>query len=90
MLLDPSSIVRPDSKGRITLGALAKGVSSFRVHVDAQQRIVLEPFAEIPAREKWLYDNPAALKQVLRGLKDSAAGNTRSLGSFAEKKPKKQ
>jgi hypothetical protein len=76
--------VRPDSKGRITLGNLAKGVSSFRIHLEADGRIVLEPFAEIPARELWLYKNPEALAMVERGLADSAAGRTSYLGNFAQ------
>lgn len=75
--------IRPDSKGRITLGALAKGVSSFQATVDGSGRIVLEPFAEIPAREKWLFDNKAALEAVRLGLEQSAEGKTRSRGSFA-------
>ena len=75
-------MLRPDSKGRITLGALAKGVSGFRVFVDEDQRIVLEPYTEIPAREKWLFDNPQALNQVRKGLADSAAGKTKTRGSF--------
>jgi hypothetical protein len=75
--------VRPDSKGRITLGKLAEGVSSYIVRADADGRLVLEPYAEIPARERWLFENKAARGQVLRGLADSAAGRVRSLGSFA-------
>lgn len=81
--MQPARILRPDSKGRITLGDLAKGVSGFRVHVDDQQRIVLEPYVEIPAREKWLFDNPNALAKVKSGLEDSVAGRVRSRGSFA-------
>ena len=77
-------ILRPDSKGRICLGKLAKGVSSFRVTVDEQQRIVLEPYAEIPVREKWLLENSEALASVKRGLEDAAAGPVSSRGSFAE------
>jgi len=75
--------VRPDSKGRITLGKLAEGVSSYSVSADAEGRLVLEPYAELPARERWLFENKAARGRVLRGLADSAAGRVRSLGSFA-------
>lgn len=75
-------VLRPDSKGRVALGELAKDVSSFRVSVDAGGRIILEPFAEVPAREKWLFDNKAALASVQRGLAQSAAGKTKSRGSF--------
>ncbi len=84
MLTDKSEkILRPDSKGRVALGELAKGVSSFHVSVDGG-RIILEPYAEIPAREKWLFDNPEALDSVKRGLADSAAGRVSERGSFAE------
>jgi len=75
--------VRPDSKGRITLGALAKGVSSFAIRQDRNHYIILEPYVEVPAHEQWLYENKAALKQVQRGIKDSAEGRVKSRGSFA-------
>ena len=75
--------VRPDAKGRITLGSLAEKISSYRVEASPDGRILLEPFAEIPARERWLYENPSALSSVKRGLRQSAAGEASSLGSFA-------
>ncbi len=76
--------LRPDAKGRINLGKLAQGVSSFRARRTADGNIILEPFAEIPAREKWLFDNKSALNAVQIGLQQAAAGETRSLGSFAQ------
>ena len=76
--------VRPDAKGRITLGSLAKGISSYRVHEEADGRLILEPFSEIPARERWVYENPEVLASLERGLKDSAEGRTAYLGSFAQ------
>lgn len=76
--------VRPDSKGRINLGKLAEGVSSFHVRRADDGSIILEPFAEVPAREKWLFDNPSALGAVKAGLEQAAAGKTRSRGSFAK------
>lgn len=75
--------VRPDSKGRISLGILAKGVSSYNI-IKESDRIILEPNVEIPAREKWLWENKAALAKVKKGLEDSAAGRTKSRGSFAK------
>lgn len=78
--------LRPDSKVRIILGKLAKGVSSFLASYDEQNRIVFEPLVEIPAREKWLFENKAALKQVKQGLEDSAKGRIKSRGSFAKYK----
>lgn len=76
--------IRPDAKGRITLGALARGISSFQATVDSSGRIILEPFTEIPAREKWLFDNQDALHAVRDGLSQAARGRTRSRGSFAK------
>jgi len=76
--------IRPDAKGRIALGALARGVSSFQATVDPDGRIILEPFAEIPAREKWLFENKDAMNAVREGIAQSAAGKTRSRGSFAK------
>jgi hypothetical protein len=76
--------IRPDSKGRIALGRLARGVSSFQATLDADGRIILEPYAEIPAREKWLFENPSALIAVREGLEQSAQGKVRTRGSFAK------
>lgn len=76
--------VRPDSKGRITLGKLASGVSSFKAYKDKKGRIILEPQVEVPAAEAWLWKNPAAMKAVQQGLKDSAEGKVVERGSFAQ------
>ena len=76
--------LRPDSKGRITLGKLADGVSSYRARRQADGKIVLEPFVEIPADELWLHENRKALENVRRGLADSKAGRLVSKGSFAK------
>ena len=79
-----SKTLRPDSKGRITLGSLAGGASSFRAHRDGKGRIVLEPQVEVPAAEAWLWKNPAARKAVLQGLQHSADDEVVSRGSFAK------
>ena len=78
-----SKSVRPDSKGRINLGSLAKGVSSFRIIETADHKIILEPYAEIPVQEKWLFDNKAALSSVKKGLKDASSGKISKRGSFS-------
>ena len=73
--------VRPDSKGRITLGKVAENVSSYTV-TKSGNRIILEPNVEIPAREAWIFKNEKALQQVKKGLSDSAAGRIKSRGDF--------
>lgn len=76
-------IVRPDSKGRITLGLRqTKGVSGYRVSETKDHRIILEPQVEIPAQEKWLFENKSALQSVRRGLKDAASGKVTKKGGF--------
>ncbi len=69
-----SRTLRPDSKGRITLGALSDGVSGFKMTIDNQHRIILEPLVEIPAHEKWLFNNTVALGQIKQGIEDAAHG----------------
>jgi hypothetical protein len=76
--------VRPDSKGRITLGKLTKEYSGYTMKESADGTILLEPLVELPAREAWLYKNKEALASVEKGLKQSAEGKTKSLGSFAK------
>ena len=77
-------MVRPDAKGRITLGPLLEDVSSVRVSVKENGQIVLDLFREIPAREAWLYDNSEALEKVRAGLMEAAEGKLADYGSFSE------
>lgn len=42
-------VVRPGAKGRVCLGKLARGVSSYRAIFDEKShKIILEPYSEIP------------------------------------------
>jgi len=66
--------LRPDNKGRISLGRLSEGISGFKVTIDEGHRIILEPLVEIPAREKWLFDNRKALRQIQQGIEEAAQG----------------
>jgi hypothetical protein len=75
--------VKPDTKGRITLGSLTKGVSSFSVKKRSNGSIVLEPFVEIPAREKWLFENKQAMNKVKKGL-GQASGKLIDKGDFTQ------
>jgi hypothetical protein len=56
-------ILRPDSKGKINLGDLAKNVSSYRVTQNADGELTLTPFAEIPLSDKWLFDDKEKLER---------------------------
>ncbi len=77
-------ILKPDTKGRIVLGKWAKEVTSYHATIDQDGKITLEPYTEIPLREKWLFANKEALKGVLQGLEESARGEVVSLGDFSK------
>jgi hypothetical protein len=74
-----------DARKRISLAKLLPeySVSSFLARVEGDN-IVLEPMAEIPARELWLHSHEKALSDVQEGLKQSKEGRVTSRGSFAE------
>jgi hypothetical protein len=61
-------ILRPDSKGRINLGDLAAGVSSYRVNIVENGKLILVPYAEIPFSEKWIFDNEDILEKIKQQL----------------------
>lgn len=78
-------ILKPDAKGRITLGKLAKGISSFHVIVNNKEgQIILEPYAEIPLRESWLFNDKTALAQLNSGIKNSANGQIKPREDFSK------
>jgi len=76
--------LKPDSKGRITIGNAAKNISRYKALFNENGSIILEPQVEIPACESWLYQNSEVLKKVRKGLKDSANNKTRERGSFSQ------
>lgn len=80
-------ILRPDTKGRICLGKLASGVSSYKAVVnEVTKEITLKPYTEIPLPEKWLYENEEAIASVQRGLHDLVKNKLVYRGSFAPRK----
>lgn len=56
-------IVRPDSKGRLNIGDLAQGVSSYRVSTGENGILTLCPYAEIPFSDKWIFENKELLEK---------------------------
>ncbi len=68
--------VVPDSRNRIALGDLAKGVSRFDViYNNEDDTIVLKPYVDIPRHELWVYQNPEILAGIEQGLKEAIAEN---------------
>jgi hypothetical protein len=74
---------RPDSAGRITIGKENKD-KLYAVQPQPNGDILLSPVVIRHEREAWLYENKEVMESVLRGLEQSAHGETHDLGSFAQ------
>ncbi len=77
------TILRPDDQGRIMIDNIPKEISSYKMTVK-DNKIILEPYTEIPLCELWLLSNPDALKNVLEGINDSKSGHVEYLGDFSQ------
>ena len=63
------AILRPDAKGRISLGEIASTVSSYRVTIEDSGKVILEPYTEIPLSEKWIFEDKDLLARVINQVK---------------------
>lgn len=59
-------ILRPDAKGKLNLGELAQGVSSYRVTIEDNGKLTLTPYTEIPFSDKWIFENKDLLEKIKR------------------------
>ncbi len=79
-----TEIQKPDSKKRLSLGqAIDQPGVAYNIYRNRLGQIVLDPVKAVPAYEAWIFENKEAFESVKRGLSDSAAGRTRTLGSFS-------
>jgi len=62
-------ILRPDSKGRLNLGEIADNVSSYRVTIESNGKVILVPYAEIPLSEKWIFEDKELLAKIINQAK---------------------
>jgi hypothetical protein len=69
-----------DARKRVSLAKLLPDcdVSSFKAYIE-EGRIILEPMAEIPANELWIYKNPKTYQSIQRGLEQVKAGKIKKL-----------
>ena len=79
----PYQIKALDSKHRITLGGKLTKVLGKRLNAEAYQificrngDILLRPTVSIPSNEAWVYQNPAVIGKVRKGLRDAQEGKT--------------
>jgi len=75
---------KPDAKKRLSIGlAMEEPAAAYNIYRNSLGQIVLDPVTAVPAYEAWIFEDRSVLASLKRGLADSAAGRTRSLGSFA-------
>ena len=67
--------VKPDAKKRVVLprNQVQEGIT-YHIYSNSIGQIILDPQVTIPASEAWLFNNPAALASVRKGLSDAAEG----------------
>lgn len=80
--------IHMDSKQRVCLTRMLtkeerEEYSSFRIYREGG-KIVLEPVAEVPTKDHWIYKDPKALVSLMKGIKDAEEGRLHDLGSFSK------
>ena len=68
-----------DERNRLTVGEILKGCKRIRLYRNESGEVLLQPIAEIPASELWLFQNPDAISDVRAGLRDAVQGNVSRL-----------
>jgi hypothetical protein len=63
-----------DERNRLTVGEIVKGCKRIRLYRNESGDILLQPIAEIPASELWLFQNPEAMNEIREGLRDASQG----------------
>lgn len=66
----------PDSKRRVSLGPAVKTPPGVRYRVMQNElgQILLDPVKTVAAHEAWIYENPARLASIRRGIAQAEAG----------------
>ena len=74
-----------DSRKRISLTRLLPTgkISSVKAYRE-DDKIILEPMVEIPAREIWLFENKPALERVKKGLLQKGTIKRGSFSKYAK------
>ena len=68
-----------DERNRLTVGEILKGCKRIRLYRNDSGEVLLQPIAEIPASELWLFRNPEAINEIREGLGDASQGKVSRL-----------
>ena len=79
-----TEFAQPDSKKRLSLGEALVGGVAYNIYRNTLGQLFLDPVKTVPLSEAWLWENPAALASVKRGLAQAAKGETHNLGDFSK------
>ena len=63
-----------DERKRLTLGAAMGDLDRVRILKNSRGEILLQPLADIPVSEVWLYTNREASELVQKGIKEAGEG----------------
>jgi hypothetical protein len=72
-----------DEQGCLNL-ELETRSTGYRIFTNQSGQILLDPIANIPEQEQWLWQNPQALASVQQGLEQTAKGEVHYLGDFSQ------
>lgn len=77
-----------DNKQRVCLTRVLskeerESFNSFRAYREGG-KIILEPVAQVPEKDHWIYKDQEALASLMKGIKDIEEGKLHDLGSFAK------
>ncbi len=64
------------------IAPMAKRRSIFRTL--PHKKVELVDLSTIHERERWIYENPAAMKSLLKGLEQSKRGEVQYIGDFTQ------
>ena len=63
-----------DERKRLTIGAALGDLNRVRILKNSRGEILLQPLADIPASDVWLYTNREASELVQKGIKEAGEG----------------
>ena len=79
-----TEFAQPDSKKRLSFGKALVGGVAYNIYRNTLGQLLLDPVKTVPLSEAWLWENPAALASVKRGLAQAAKGETHNLSDFSK------
>jgi hypothetical protein len=84
---DTGKEIELDKKRRVTLGSAVSQLGpGVRYHVFTNElgQVLLDPVKSVPAYEAWVYENPARIASIGRGIAQAESGQLLSIDLDAD------